>query len=304
MLACQMLNGQNYAATKVVPAQSTRVESAAAQPPLPSKESASPRFTAAPTFSPKTIPTPTATSIRVHLGPGHIDAPILLYHRIDIPEYALSPYYVTPEHFEQQMALLKNWGYETISMNMLARAIRAGEDLPARPLVISFDDGQLSVYENAFPIMKKYGFTGILYLVGTYVDAQTFMTSAQIKEMVAAGWEVGSHSMSHQDLTALESDQQFYEVTKSREVLMEKIGEPVNSFAYPFGYYNEGLMNMARRAGYSSAVGVGYTYYQSEWNLYVLQRRDVKGAFDLRTFAALLPWQGDDAFLPAAAPTP
>lgn len=298
--ACQMWNEQERATAEVAAASATRVDSSATPRPLASKESPAPSFIAPPTVSPTSSPAP----LRVHVGPGHIDAPILLYHRVDVPEYALSPYYVTPEHFEQQLALLKNWGYETISMDLLARAIREGADLPARPLVISFDDGQLSVYENAFPIMKKFGFTGILYLVGTYVDAQTFMTSAQVQEMVAAGWEIGSHSMSHSNLTTLESDQQFYELKKSRAILEEKIGAPVHSFAYPFGYYNDGLMNMMPRAGYSTAVGVGYTYYQSEWNLYVLQRRDVKGTFDLQTFAALLPWQGDEAFLPTVSPTP
>jgi peptidoglycan/xylan/chitin deacetylase (PgdA/CDA1 family) len=98
----------------------------------------------------------------------------------------------------------------------LIKAITEGADLPPRPLLITFDDGHLNNYTTAFPIMQKYGFTGVLYIVANYMGADQYMNADQIKEMAIAGWEVGSHSISHSDLTSLEPYRQRYEVVESR----------------------------------------------------------------------------------------
>jgi peptidoglycan/xylan/chitin deacetylase (PgdA/CDA1 family) len=297
LLACQTLLPKESTTEKIpAPLSAPGTESATrtAQTTKP----------ATPTFSPTSTSTdsPTPTLVMIHQGPDAVTVPILLYHHIESPRYS-SEYYMPVEKFEEQMHLLHDWGYTTITLDLLLKAIHEGADLPARPLLLTFDDGQPSVYDAAFPIMQKYGFTGIIYLVGSYLDAPTFMTTEQAKELAQAGWEIGSHSMSHKDLTTLDPDQLMYEIFKSREVLSEKIGAPVNSFAYPFGFSNDYAFSLVHNAGYTSAVGVGYTYYQSEWNIFLLQRRDVRSSYDLKRFATFLPWQGDPAFLPTDTPT-
>jgi peptidoglycan/xylan/chitin deacetylase (PgdA/CDA1 family) len=202
------------------------------------------------------------------------------------------------------MKLLHNWGYTTITTEMLIKAINEGADLPPRPVIISFDDGHLNNYTAAFPIMQKYGFTGVLYIVANYMGAEDYMNASQIKEMAAAGWEVGSHSVSHQDLTALEPARQRYEVVDSRAILEEALGVPVQTIAYPFGISNSGVIDYAIFAGYIGGMGLGFTHNQGMTNLFNLQRRDVKGTYDVKQFAAFLPWQGDPIFLPTDTPTP
>jgi peptidoglycan/xylan/chitin deacetylase (PgdA/CDA1 family) len=229
--------------------------------------------------------------------------PILLYHQIAPPKDN-SRYYVTPEDFEKQLQLLHNWGYTTITLEMLSQAIEEGADLPPRPMLITFDDGNMNNYTTAFPIMQKYGYTGVMYVVGTYVDAELFMTSEQIKEMVAAGWEVGSHSMRHRDLTALDESEQKYEIVQSRKLLEKKLDLPIRSFAYPFGLFNPSIVEMTYDAGYTTAMSLGYSSDQGTWNILALQRRDVSGRYDLKKFAFFLPWQGDPIFLPTDTPTP
>ena len=108
--------------------------------------------------------------------------PIILYHRIDISPIN-SQYYVPPEKFDEEMKLLHDWGYTTITTELLIKAINEGADLPPRPILITFDDGHLNNYTTAFPIMQKYGFTGVLYIVANYMGADQYMNADQIKEM-------------------------------------------------------------------------------------------------------------------------
>lgn len=257
-----------------------------------------------PTFTASPSPTPTW----VHQGPENVLVPIILYHRIAVsPTDGVnykSPYYVKPELFEEEMKLLHNWGYQTIAAETLVKAIKEGAELPPRPILITFDDGHLDNYTTAFPIMQKYGFTGVLYIVGNYLGAENYMNAEQIKEMAAAGWEVGSHSMSHADLPSLEPQRQRYEIVESRNFLEEKLGVRVRTIAYPFGSSNSGVIDYAIFAGYTGGMGLGFTHDQGTGNLYNLQRRDIKGTYDIKQFAAFLPWQGDPAFLPTDTPTP
>lgn len=255
--------------------------------------------TITPTFTASPIPTATW----VHQGPETVQVPIILYHRIDTSPIN-SQYYVPPEKFDEEMKLLHDWGYTTITTELLIKAINEGADLPPRPLLITFDDGHLNNYTTAFPIMQKYGFTGVLYIVGNYMGAENYMNADQIKEMAAAGWEVGSHSMNHSDLTTLDPYRQRYEVVDSRTQLETTLGVPILTIAYPFGISNPGVIDYAHFAGYIGGMSLGFTIDQGISNLYTLQRRDIKGTYDVKQFAAFLPWQGDPVFLPTDTPTP
>jgi len=262
--------------------------------------SVQPTFPSTETFTPSPIP----TEAWIVQGPGDVTIPIILYHRIDISP-TNSRYYVSPEKFEEQMKLLHDWSYTTITTTMLIQAITQGRELPPRPFLITIDDGNLDNYTNAFPIMQKYGFTGVLYLVGNYIGAQDYMNVEQILEMYNAGWDVGSHSMNHLDLTKLDSDALHSEIIGSREFLEQKLGIPIPTFAYPFGFKNETALDYVKFAGYSGAMGAsGYTPAQGPWNLYYLQRVEIKGSEDAKTFTRFLPWQGDPSFLPTDTPTP
>ena len=108
-------------------------------------------------------------------------------------------YNITPEEFAAQMQALDDWGYTTITITQLIQALSEGGYIPERPIVITFDDGHLSVYQNAFPIMYEHGFIGVTYLVCNYIGGENFKTVVQIQAMVYAGWEVGSHSFTHTD---------------------------------------------------------------------------------------------------------
>ena len=269
-------------------------------PPPPSETATiTQTFTITPTFTPSPLPTATW----VLQGPNAVVVPIIMYHRIDISPIN-SQYYVPTDKFEAEMKLLRDWEYTPITTEMLIKAILEGADLPARPIIISFDDGNLDNYTNAFPIMQKYGFTGVLYIVGNYIGAENYMNADQIKEMAASGWEVGSHSMSHADLKFLEPQRQRYEVVESKKYLEETLGVPIKTIAYPFGTSNGSIIDYAHFAGYIAGMSLGFTPDQGLGNLFTLQRREVKGTYDVKKFAFFLPWQGDPIYLPTDTPTP
>jgi len=289
-----------------IPVTETFPTSIASPLPPTRPASATQTFTPAPTFtpSPTFTSTPIPTATWVVQGPGDITVPILLYHRIDISPID-SRYYVTPQKFEEQMKLLHDWEYTTITTIQLIQAITLGTKLPPRPLIITFDDGHLDNYTSAFPIMQKYGFTGILYLVNNYIGTDQYMNADQVLEMYHAGWEVGSHSQNHFDLTKLNEEKQRAEIVESRELLEQLLDIPILTFAYPFGAKNDSTLDYAKFAGYVGAMGAsGYTPAQGEWNLYYLQRVEIKGNEDAKTFTRFLPWLGDPSFLPTDTPVP
>lgn len=255
--------------------------------PLPS-ETAPPTFTFTPTITP--VPE------WILQGPNEVNVPILLYHHIgDSPSD--SPYYVSASKFEQQMYLLHQWGYQTISVELLIRAIKEGAMLPQKPIILTFDDGSQSVYSTVLPIMQKYNFTGTVYLVNNYLGVSNYLNIEDVRALFAAGWEIGSHSITHTDLTLKSTDQEK-EIIESRLRLQRQLELPILTFAYPYGAYNEDSVYFARYAGYIGAMGLGTSPKQGNKNLYYLYRRDIQGTYDIQTFASLLPWKEDMANLP------
>jgi len=247
----------------------------------------------APTLIPTFTFTPTLTPIPpwIMQGPNEVIVPILLYHHIGIPQ-SESLYYISPLEFEKQMFLLREWGYQTISVELLVRAIKEGAELPPKPIILTFDDGSETVFTNAFPILQKYNFTGSAYIVYNYVGINAYMNAEQIRALYAAGWEIGSHSLSHVDLT-VRTDRQSDEIVDSRAKLQNLLGLPIQTFAYPFGAYDKDALHYVHFAGYSAAMGLGNDTLQGNKNLFYLYRMVVNGNQNLESFALLLPWRGD-----------
>jgi peptidoglycan/xylan/chitin deacetylase (PgdA/CDA1 family) len=248
-------------------------------------------------------PTLAPESQWINQGPDQVIVPILLYHHVGYSTTGDDVYYVSPETFDRQMNLLYQWGYKTITVEVLARAIREGAELPAKPIVLTFDDGSETTYTTALPIVQRYHFTGVSYIVYNYVGITSYMDTDQIRALYAAGWEIGSHSLSHVDLTA-RPDRQMDEIVQSRRQLESLLGVPVLSFAYPFGAYNSDALHYAHFAGYIAAMGLGNESLQGTKNIFYLYRQAVRGTDDLQTFASRLPWRRDQIDFPASTIVP
>jgi peptidoglycan/xylan/chitin deacetylase (PgdA/CDA1 family) len=299
LLTSALLTGCGAMAFAAPTPTSTQTATASPLPPT-STATVTPTPTITPTFTASLAPSPTWVS----QGPDAVNVPILMYHHIAVSTTD-SLYYVAPDKFDDELKLLHNWGYTTITTTLLTQAINNGAALPPRPIIITFDDANEDNYTNAFPIMQKYGFTGVLYLPFNYIDTPDHLTVAQIKEMTSAKWEVGSHSLSHFSLSGMDAPHMRAEIVTSKQKLETLLGVPVLTFAYPFGNYDSSAVDYVKFAGYIAAMGAsGFQWQQGKGNLYVLQRSEIRGTEDAKTFLRFLPWQGDPSFIPTDTPTP
>jgi peptidoglycan/xylan/chitin deacetylase (PgdA/CDA1 family) len=187
--------------------------------------------------------------------------PILTYHKIsDQREFGLTT--ISQIKFKEHIHLLKTEGYSTISFNDLLKET----PLPERPIIVSFDDGYESIYENAFEILLKYGFKAVVFVISDYIgqlngwEAVSFqqkhrhLAKNQILDLSRHGFEIGSHGKKHKYLPALNDKAVFDEVEGSKKYLQELTGKAIISFCYPYGRCTGRVANIVKEAGYRFAT--------------------------------------------------
>jgi peptidoglycan/xylan/chitin deacetylase (PgdA/CDA1 family) len=185
--------------------------------------------------------------------PKSIDLPILVYHHV-VPGRSASVLFVPPEIFEQQLGYLHDNGYHSVSFTELADCLEYGAPLPERPVILSFDDGWENQFQYAFPLLQKYGFSATFFVVTNYLDHQNFMTTDQLKTMIAAGMTIGSHSRSHPPLPSLGTGPRLKdEIAGSKAWLESQLGVAVDTFAYPYGAYTAADAAAVKTTGYRTA---------------------------------------------------
>ena len=211
------------------------------------------------------------------------DIPALNYHKVDTLYHALS---VSPQEFEEQMQYLYEHDYHTITPDQLMSYLKHGTQLPDNPILITFDDGYLDNYTNAYPIMQKYGFTATIFLVPNLVGHDPrFMTWDQVREMDRTGNTFGSHTVNHQSLTSLDEKEILNELTQSREEIASQLGKSPKYFAYPTGTYNLAIEDMVRSTGYKAAFTIEFGQIGADSDLYALPRIPIfKGQKTFRSF--------------------
>ena len=203
-------------------------------------------------------------------GEGSTNAivPILIYHSIrpyaESDSAAVRRYVVTPEQFDQELAYLKSNGYTSINFDELANHLEGTALLPPKPVLLSFDDDWANQYRCALPLLEKYGFTATFYIWVSAVGRRNHMTWEEIQDLVRAGMQIGCHSMSHPYLTRIQSDETLQrEVLGAKQFIEAHTGVQVTSFAYPFGQYDERVVEAVKAAGFTSArstwPGVAHT---------------------------------------------
>jgi peptidoglycan/xylan/chitin deacetylase (PgdA/CDA1 family) len=190
-----------------------------------------------------------------------------MYHRLvtQAPDENKFDLCVTVKDFEQQLLWLKALGFTMVTFSDLIE-----KPAPAKPLMITFDDGYEDNYLNLFPLLKKHQVKVVAYLLGDRSvrrnewdipkggPAVPLLTDAQVLEMAGSGFvEVGAHSMTHQRLTEVSLQEVRRQVEDSKKSLENLLGKPLLSFAYPYGSLNEAVKQAVREAGFRFGVAVG-----------------------------------------------
>jgi peptidoglycan/xylan/chitin deacetylase (PgdA/CDA1 family) len=178
--------------------------------------------------------------------------PILEYHVLGDPTPG-APYpelFVPRSDFRHEMDWLASHGYEAVTLDEVERAWYHGGTLPAKPVVLSFDDGYRPQFTFALPVLRKHGWPGVLDLKARGSD----LYPSNVKAMLRAGWELASHTIHHLDLTTLDAAALKLELAGSRALLRREYGVPVDNFCYPAGRFNGAVIAAVKAAGYVGAT--------------------------------------------------
>ncbi len=269
-----------------------------------------PSPTVTPTATPTITPTPTPTPTPQPTPDGvyrEVVVPILTYHYIEeVPpgaELLRRDLTVSPERLEAQLQYLSEQGYTSISLRDLVYHLQLGWELPAKPLILTFDDGYATTYENAVPLLKQYGFTGTFTVITGFVDLgyEAYMTWPQIQELAEMGMEIIAHSRTHDDLRNKSYDYLVWQILGPKETLEANLGEPARFFVYPSGRYNADVVAVLRSAGYWAALTSHQGALQTSEALMVMPRIRARGTYDLGTFVSRLNFWLNQAELAAGS---
>lgn len=214
--------------------------------------------------------------------------PILMYHVIaSAPAGAANPQLFTkPIRFRAEIAYLAAHGYRAVTLQQVYAAWERNGLVPPKPVVISFDDGYRGDYTDALPILRERGWPGTLNLeLGSLQDGE--LTDQMIREMLDAGWELDSHTISHLDLTTMRGAALRREVAGSRAILRKRFGAPVRFFCYPAGRFNARTVREVRSAGYLGATTT-MPGLASRRDLYTLRRLRMDQSDGVRDLARKL----------------
>ena len=176
-----------------------------------------------------------------------------MYHVIAAPPSSaqLPELYVDPKTFDRQMEILQERGYTGVSLNQFYDAWFKDGKLPEKPVIVSLDDGYRSQYVYARPELRKLGWPGVLSVIaGRIGQPDAELSDAMVRNLIANGWELDSHTINHVDVSQASGSQLQNEVAGSRKMLQQRFHQPVNFFCYPSGRYDAQAIQAVRDAGY------------------------------------------------------
>ena len=238
--------------------------------------------------------------------------PILMYHSIsDCTNPKFVQFTVSPRRFAEQMAYLRDHAYTPLTVTQWIDALNGTAPLPAKPIVLTFDDGLADFFTEALPILTRYSFPATLYIATAFVNGtcgwlrreeesqRAMLTWGQIAQLYACGIECGAHSHTHPQLDMLSPTLACEELVTSKDRIEQQLGSAVTSFAYPYGYYTATTQRLARAAGYTSACAVKHTLSSATTHPFALARLMVHAGTDRTAFAAMLTGQSSYQFATA-----
>ncbi|MEA1934547.1 MAG: polysaccharide deacetylase family protein [Thermodesulfobacteriota bacterium] len=210
---------------------------------------------------------------------------IFIYHRFGDSRYPTTN--VGVDRFREQMAYLKDHDYQVIPISLVVKALKNGRSIPAKAAVITIDDGYLSVYNDAWPILKSFGYPFTIFLNVKAINRKykDFVTWDQVREMAAAGVDIQDHTYSHHRLADRPEgmDDAAYrawiadDLAKGSEILLKKLGYRSRYLALPYGEYNNIVMEEAGALGYEAVFTQDPGSVSKQTDLFMIPREPILG---------------------------
>ena len=217
---------------------------------------------------------PLAAAAQAAPIPNTTFIPILIYHK-------------TPADFEAQLLQLRNRGYTSITMAQVACGLRKTCALPAKPAVITFDDG-FSDQLRAFDLLQKYQMHATFYLIiggdkskhcigiertPGLACGDSYLNWGEVHTIASSGLiEIGAHTVDHLALGGLSAADQTFQIVTSKQRLEQELGLSITTLAYPYGSFNAATIQVAQQAGFTTAVSTITGSDQSLGNIFALHR--------------------------------
>ena len=210
--------------------------------------------------------------------------PILMYHSIEAMSKStvMRSLHVHPKRFLVQMWLLNMLGYKGLSMRELTPYLEGKKT--GKVVGITFDDGYQNNLKNAAPILKKYNFGATCYLVSQRIGTSNtwdldkgitqrpLMTQSEIQEWLDLGLDIGAHTQTHPLLEELSNQQCYDEIFNCKDDFEQMFKVSIKDFCYPFGRFNETLINMVEGSGYVTATSMNRGRALPQSNMLALPR--------------------------------
>ncbi|MEX0648881.1 MAG: polysaccharide deacetylase family protein [Balneolaceae bacterium] len=196
-----------------------------------------------------------------------INIKVLMYHRVVEEDRCRSRYSVTSKNFRQQLRMLQLLNITPVTFEDYHLYLKGKLTLPKNPIILTFDDGHLDTFTNAYPILQEFDMKAVIFVMGNRelqyadwdgeeIEKTPLMKDEHILEMREAGFEIGAHSMTHAPLSTLKSEELKWEISVSKKNIENLLQENIYSFAYPYGRVNRQVQSLVLQEGFRFGCGV------------------------------------------------
>ena len=221
---------------------------------------------------------------------GYQTVPVLSYYRLS--KNKPSKIAITRDDFKAQMKYLKDNGYHVITLDQLLGFLDYQEQIPEKSVAITFDDGWISIYDIAFPILKEYGFPATIFIYTDFIGGGKAMSWKHIKELSEAGFDIQCQTKTHRNLTVLKNKESFkeyfdsleMEISYPKKLIEKKLNKECNCLAYPYGETNNLVIAMLKKHGFRAAFTVANQSNPFFVDKYKISRSAIYGKYDIEKF--------------------
>ncbi|WP_240047302.1 polysaccharide deacetylase family protein [Hymenobacter nivis] len=239
---------------------------------------------AAPAPAPGTIPAAKAAdAAAIYARP---QVPILCYHQIrdwtGRDSKGAKDYIVPVAAFKAQIKMLADSGYHTVSPDQLYAYLTTGARLPAKPIMLTFDDTDLDQFTVARPTLAQYNFKAMYFVMTVSLGRPKYMSKAQVKQLSDEGNVIGSHTWDHHNVKKYQGQDWVTQIDKPTKTLEEITGKKINYFAYPFGLWNPQAFPELKQRGFVAAFSLAEKRDQQD-PLFTIRRIIASGYWSPRT---------------------
>ncbi|MGI4886713.1 MAG: polysaccharide deacetylase family protein [Janthinobacterium lividum] len=274
----------NVAAKSATVAATTAAENPADAPTSGAAATATDEANAAPAPAPGTVPAAKAAdAAAIYARP---QVPILCYHQIRDwtgRDSKGAKDYITPiATFKAHIKMLADSGYHTILPDQLYAYLTTGARLPAKPIMLTFDDTDLDQFTIARPTLAQYGFKAMYFVMTVSLGRPHYMSKAQVKQLSDEGNVIGSHTWDHHNVKKYQGQDWVTQIDKPTKTLEDITGKKINYFAYPFGLWNPPAFPELKKRGFVAAFSLAEKRDQQD-PLFTIRRIIASGYWSPRT---------------------